>query len=323
MTSSAPGGPHLLRRARAAATLVLGLLAVLLLSTAPAQAAPPGAPTASLVTPTIADLSPIRLAYHRSGASSGPLGAQVSGEICGLVRSGCYQHYTGGSIYWSPTTGAVIVLNQVRDRWAAQGWERGALGYPISGTFCGLRDGGCGEHFEGGSVYWSPATGARQVAGVVRDRWSATGWESGQLGYPTSELFCGLRDGGCGQHFQGGSIYWTPAGGPVVVTTAVRDRWAAQGWENGPLGYPTRDTFCGLRGNGCGQHFQGGSVYRSASTPTVVVPVVFRDAWAAQGWENGPLGYPTGETFDYRGMLAQSFQGGTLVRLADGRVVRG
>ena len=161
------------------------------------------------------------------------------------------------------------------------------------------------------------------MSSVVLEKWASTGWENGVLGYPTTELFCGLPDGGCGQHFQGGSIYSTPAGGPVVVRTAIRDRWAAQGWERGPLGYPTSDTFCGLRDGGCGQHFQGGSVYRFASTPAVVVPTVFRDVWAAQGWENGQLGYPTGETFDYRGMLAQSFQGGTLVRLADGRVVRG
>jgi uncharacterized protein with LGFP repeats len=368
MTSRRPSPTHLLRSVRSAAVLVLGLLAVLLLSAVPAQAAPAGQPAAAP--------SPIQARYASSGGPSGPLGAAVTGETCGLVRSGCYQHFTGGSIYWSPTTDARIVTGPVRDRWAATGWENG-LGYPTRDTFCGLRGGGCGQHFQFGSIYWSPATGAVRLSSVVLDRWAATGWENGPLGYPTTELFCGLRDGGCGQHFQGGSIYRTPAGGAFVVGTVTRDRWAATGWENGPLGYPTRDTFCGLRDNGCGQHFeggsiyrsattpatvvglatrdrwaaqgwengelgyptrdtfcglrddgcgqhfQGGSVYRSASTPVVVVPAVFWDAWGAQGWENGRLGYPTGETFPYRGTLAQSFQGGTLNRLADGRVVGG
>ena len=246
---------HRTRPAQAALTLLLGLLA-LLVTPAPASASP--AATA---------LSPIQAKYAASGGAGGPLGAPTTAETCGLVRSGCYQHFAGGSIYWSPTTPASIVTGPVRDRWAATGWEHG-LGYPTRDTFCGLRSGGCGQHFQFGSIYWSPATGAIRVTGAVLDRWAATGWEFGTLGYPTTEMFCGLRDGGCGQHFQ------------------------------------------------------GGSVYRSVSTPAVVVPAVLRDAWASYGWEYGPLGYPTGEAFDYRGALVQTFQGGTLARLADGRVVR-
>ncbi len=56
-----------------------------------------------------------------------------------------------------------VVLPQIRDAWAATGWERGELGLPRSDTFCGLRDGGCGQHFRGGSIYWSPGSGAHVV----------------------------------------------------------------------------------------------------------------------------------------------------------------
>ncbi|MGY1917062.1 N-acetylmuramoyl-L-alanine amidase, partial [Blastococcus sp. SYSU DS0973] len=66
---------------------------------------------------------------------------------------GAYAHYDRGSIYASYRTAAHVIRGPIRDRWAAAGWERGALGYPVGDTTCGLRDGGCFQHFEGGSVY--------------------------------------------------------------------------------------------------------------------------------------------------------------------------
>ena len=51
----------------------------------------------------------------------------------------------------------------------------------------------------------------------------------------------------------------------------------------------------------------------------VVVSGPFRDAWAARGWENGPLGYPTSDAYLWGGGLVQSFQRGSL-RMRNGRV---
>jgi len=42
-------------------------------------------------------------------------------------------------------------------------------------------------HFERGSIYWSPGTGAREVHGVIRDKWAAINWEQGLARYPTSD----------------------------------------------------------------------------------------------------------------------------------------
>ena len=109
-------------------------------------------------------------------------------------------------------------------------------------------------------MYWSPATGAKAVVGAIGARWAAQGWETGPLGYPVSDETCGLRGGGCFQQFQGGSVHFTPATGAQATWGAIRDRWAAQGWETGLLGYPVSGEICGLRGGGCFQQFQGGSV---------------------------------------------------------------
>ncbi|MBJ7450973.1 MAG: hypothetical protein JHC71_02680 [Blastococcus sp.] len=249
----------------------------------------------------------------------GQVGHPTSAAFCGLRNGACGQHFENGSIYWVPGRPAYTVTAYVSSRWAAQGWERGPLGYPIGNTFCGLAFEGCGQHFEGGSVYrMVKETPPRMVSGAIRDAWARQGWENGRLGYPMGEAFCGLRGGGCGQHFAQGTIYWSPATGARFLygrytpEAAIWHRWERDRWENGPLGYPVGNPICGLRNGGCGQHFQGGSVYFSLGSGPVRVSGTIRDKWAAQGWENGRLGYPVSEVQRVRGVWVQYFQGGQL-----------
>ncbi|HEY0506981.1 MAG TPA: zinc-dependent metalloprotease family protein [Blastococcus sp.] len=202
---------------------------------------------------------PIGSVYLATGAANGPLGAATGEQTCGLRDGGCFRSYRNGTIFWSPATGAHALLGLVGQAWAARGSERGPLGYPLTGQFCGLPAGGCGQHFQGGSLYWSPATGTRRVTGLIGQTWAARGWERGPLGYPLTDEFCGLPAGGCGQHFQGGSLYWSPATGARPVSGAIRDAWAARGWERGALGYPTADPGCARSGS-CSQSFQRGVI---------------------------------------------------------------
>ncbi|WP_147251501.1 reprolysin-like metallopeptidase [Blastococcus sp. TBT05-19] len=234
----------------------------------------------------------IRARWGQLGWESGRLGYPVRDQTCGLPQTGCFVHFQGGSIYSSATGGVHEVLGGIRDRWAASGWERGALGYPISANVCGLRDSGCFQHFQGGSVYASASTGTRLIGVGIRGRWGQLGWENGGLGYPVGDQTCGLPDSGCFVHFQGGSVYSSAAAGAYEVLRPIRDRWAASGWERGPLGYPIAGNVCGLRDSGCFQHFQQGSVYTSASTGARLVDAASRAVWGSLGWENGPLGYP-------------------------------
>ena len=62
---------------------------------------------------------------------------------------GSYVAYQGGSIYWTPTTGAVPVTNVRHDRLVrAVGGPAGLLGYPIADLVTGLPDGGWIQIFE-------------------------------------------------------------------------------------------------------------------------------------------------------------------------------
>ncbi len=92
------------------------------------------------------------------------------------------------------------------------------------------------------NIYFSNKTGAHEVHGDILAKYkSANG--IGQLGLPTTDE-TGTPDGiGRYNHFEMGSIYWTPDTGPMIITGLVRARWAAAGWENGPLGYPVADTY--------------------------------------------------------------------------------
>jgi uncharacterized protein with LGFP repeats len=131
--------------------------------------------------------SPIGAKYVASGGAGGVLGAAVRAQVCGLRDGGCYRRYAGGSIYWSPSTPAAVVRGAIRDRWAALGYERGALGYPVADAGCGLRGGGCAQRFQHGAVYWSPASGAHPVTGALLTAWKARGAERGALGYPVAD----------------------------------------------------------------------------------------------------------------------------------------
>ena len=172
--------------------------------------------------------------------------------------------------------------------------------------------GGTARRYAGGQILLAPgSTTAHFVSGAIAGLYGGIGSATGFLGFPTTDPFGPLRGGGVGQHFSGGSIYWSPTTGAHFVRGAIRGQWAATGWENG-LGYPVTDEFCGLRGGGCGQHFPGGSLYWSPTTGAHVVHGAIRNRWAAMGWENGRLGYPTTEEYGVRGGIAMRFQHGTI-----------
>ncbi|MHA7262598.1 D-alanyl-D-alanine carboxypeptidase family protein [Arthrobacter sp. TMN-37] len=216
---------------------------------------------AGAFAPAAAALTPIQEKYQSLGGSAGSLGAPVSAETCGLPDRGCHRTYQYGSIHWSSATGAHPTWGTIRDAWARTGWEGGKLGYPTGSEVCGLRGGGCYQNFQGGSIDWSPATGARPTWGGIRTAWARTGWEGGKLGYPTGSEVCGLRGGGCYQNFQGGSIHWTAATGGQPTWGAIRAAWARLGYENGALGYPTTAESCA--NSTCTQSYQRGWISRT------------------------------------------------------------
>jgi uncharacterized protein with LGFP repeats len=131
-------------------------------------------------------------------------------------------------MYWTSATGARVVKGAIRDKYAALGAQNGFLGYAVTDEVCGLVGTGCYQLFQGGSVYWSGASGAFSVRGGIRDRWGATGSEHGPLGYPIGDESCGAR-GGYVSVFQKGGISWAPTIGTRVVSGDILGAWTTLG----------------------------------------------------------------------------------------------
>src|SRR5215213_2266101 len=130
----------------------------------------------------------------------------------GRGRARDYEH---GSIYFTPQTGAQEVHGYIRVKWAQRGGHRGFLGYPKTDEF-GTPDGrGRFNHFEGGSIYWTPQTAAHEVHGQILALWANMGFERSKLGYPTSDEM--NMPGGRKSRFEHGEIRWTPTGGPKAT----------------------------------------------------------------------------------------------------------
>ncbi|WP_427018617.1 LGFP repeat-containing protein [Pseudarthrobacter sp. P1] len=121
----------------------------------------------------------------------------------------------------------------------------------------GLVRGGFYQMFQAGAIVWSPPTGAHISTGGIRVVWGAGGYETGQLGYPTTDEIGPLANGGVHQLFENGEIIWSPTYGAYSCTGGIGRTWAALGYEAGPLGYPVGNEHA-VAGGAIVQDFQGG-----------------------------------------------------------------
>jgi hypothetical protein len=156
--------------------------------------------------------------YNALGGASGLLGAAVTDETStpnSPWGAGRYNHFQkDGSIYWSAATGAHEVHGAIHDKWASLGWEQG-MGFPTTDELTAPDGVGRYNHFQGGSIYWTPATGAHAIQGVIRDKWASLGWEKSVLGYPVSDE---LNDpAGKRSNFQNGYIVFNASTGVATA----------------------------------------------------------------------------------------------------------
>jgi LGFP repeat len=204
---------------------------------------------------------------------------------------------------------------QINAKYRQLGGASGILGQPVTvlSPIASSPNGlGYFIHYQGGSIYWSAHTGAHEVQGSIQEKWASLGWEQSFLGYPVTDETKTPDGVGRYNHFQGGSIYWSPSTAAFVVHGAIRDKWASLGWEKSFLGYPLTDESGTPDGFGRFNHFQGGSIYWTPSTGAHEVHGAIRDKWAAMGWERSFLGYPTSDELADPGGRVSHFQHGDI-----------
>ncbi|WP_138732316.1 N-acetylmuramoyl-L-alanine amidase [Modestobacter excelsi] len=185
----------------------------------------------------------IRARWLATGGPTGPLGLPVSDEHAeapGVLAS----TFQDGVVYWTPAGGVRVVQGAIARRWAALGGLDWGYGLPVTDELTPPDRVGRFNHFAGGaSIYWSQATSAHAVQGQIRDLWASMGWETGILGYPTSDELDTADGGGRVNTFQTGAVIWSPATGARAVYGGIYTRYAALGGVTSQLGYPTRSEY--------------------------------------------------------------------------------
>ncbi|TKJ28116.1 hypothetical protein [Blastococcus sp. CCUG 61487] len=222
--------------------------------------------------------------YRAHGGPNGRLNYPFSDELAMPDRFGRFTVFGGGSIYWTPWTGAHAVWGAILGRWGSLGWEAGQLGYPTTDELVTPDRVGRVQVFQRGLVYWTPWTGAHAVWGAIQQRYAALGWERSAIAYPTTSEFATPDGRGRYNTFsRGGAIYWTTSTGAHAVWGAIWQTYSSNGWEAGPLGYPVTSELPTPDGIGRFNHFEDGSIYFSPATGAYAVTSEFRDVWASMG----------------------------------------
>ena len=160
---------------------------------------------------------------------------------------------------------------------------------------------------------WFGSTNAASGDTEIAAAYAETGSASGPLGAAVAATSCGTASS-CWQEFAHGVIYWTRAGGAVVVSGVEGDRYLELGGVAGVLGAPrsavspySNDT----NGDGEAQIFANGNIYTSVDG-SFAVWGEFKNVYTGLGWIRGNLGWPTSELQCTGERCSQSFQGGSI-----------
>lgn len=245
------------------------------------------------------------------------LGSPLDAESDTPTAGGRVQHFTNGSVYWSASTGAHILKGAIRAGYEASADAQQRLGLPTTDEFA-ISRGGAAQLFSGGQYHWASEAGAHFTLGGVQSYWASAGWQDGPLGFPTGNELA--VNGGVSQTFQGGTVFWSAATGAHAVGGAIKNRYADLGYEQGRLGFPTGDEL--KVSGGASQSFQNGTLFWDARTGRVwAVGGGILGKFASLGYEQGVLGFPTGDEIAVNGGASQTFRNGTI--FWDGAAGRG
>jgi len=210
---------------------------------------------------------------------------------------------------------ATIVLGfevhgAIAQKWQSLGGAGGFLRQPLTNETPTPDGVGRFNHFQGGSIYWTPNTGAHEVHGMIRNKWESLGWERSSLGYPISDEL-DMGDGrGRFSNFQGGTIFWSDKTGAHSMYGAIMPKWTALRGARGWLGYPMSDETLTPDQRGHFVHFENGSIYWTPETGAHEVHGEIRNKWESLHWERGWLGYPVSDEFQDGRFRRSNFQRG-------------
>ena len=214
-------------------------------------------------------------------------------------------------------------------------WEKaGGDGSPLGARKGDVYPAGDGFvlDFDGGKMFFTPATGAKFVYGPILDKYEMLGGPAGSdLGFPAVNEVPGLAGPDSRVTTFSASdkpvIFWTPDHGAFVVRGAINAAWDKLGSSGGVLGVPVGDET--YNGEVSAQKFSSGQVSWNRQTKQFTTePPALADqlkglqvaidptaainmAWRAAGGPNGQLGVKKGAQYPIGGDgIVQDFANG-------------
>lgn len=208
------------------------------------------------------------------------------GAIRAMAAPGC-------QVYWPAP---YEVCGEIRNKYNALGGPNGFLLFPMTNELTNPDGIGKRTEFQNGPIYWSPQGGAHPVVNHFLAAWALHGYENSDHGYPTTDEITNPDGIGRRQHFEGATIYWSPADllNAYSVGGAIADRWHALGAEraDSQLGYPISNEQTLPDGVGRMNRFERGVIYWHPTTGANEVIGFIQLVWEFTGFETGPFGYP-------------------------------
>jgi uncharacterized protein with LGFP repeats len=106
--------------------------------------------------------------WQATGGESGVMGYPITDEASAPDNVCRFNNFSGGgAIYWTAARGAFLIYGDIYKKWIALGGEGSYLGYPVTDETSAGTKGGRYNDFVGGSIYWSPLTGAHDHKGSL------------------------------------------------------------------------------------------------------------------------------------------------------------
>jgi len=180
-------------------------------------------------------------ALRRVHVTSRDGNGEWQGRVQSLVLDGTEGSRTlsGDDFRWAfglRSTWFAIDPTPIISRWSRIGGTRSSVGDVRSAEYA-VRSGSA-QRFEHGRIFWSRATGARELYGPTLRRYLKAGGPDSVLGMPKSRIR--QRREGVRTRFEGGTVYWRVASGAVLVHGAIERRYIDEGGLASPLGWPLK-----------------------------------------------------------------------------------
>lgn len=269
------------------------------------------------------------------GAADNGLGFPSSDELPGLVPDSRVAILSGADnpvIFWTPEHGAHVVRGPINAAWDKLGSSTGALGVPVEDE---SYDGAVvTQKFSNGALSFDSATRtftsvppelAAQLADLqvqvdaaaaIDQAWRSAGGPAGALGAKQGDQYPVGDNGGVGQDFAHGKVYFSPVTGANAVLGEVLAKYESLGGPAGSdLGFPITGTADGAIPGSKFNSFAADDepvIFFSPDNGAFVVRGAMKAAWDKLDAASGKLGAPVGDATVEGDVVSQKFTGGLI-----------